>query len=321
MIVMPDQNMAEATAKALKTVFPEPDWVFIASSDMSHYQPDKEAKRLDQATLKLIEKMDIDQLSKTQLALCGIAPVLTVMTLVKSYEEPAAKVLVYKNSFDTTGQMKERVVGYGSVAFTVKPEPEKPAAPAGGLEPPGGSLTLADKRELMKIAKDTVQSCVRSNGLPGVETKSARLKEKGAAFVTLTEDKQLRGCIGHIIAVEPLYQCVREVACKAAKEDPRFKAVTPEELDKLEYEISVLSPMMPVKDVNTIEVGKDGLLMKSGYNQGVLLPQVPGEFGWDREQFLKHTCEKAGMSDDCWTKPDTEIYHFRGIVFSEKDLK
>ena len=322
MIVMPDQNMAEATAKALKAVFPEPDWVFIASSDMNHYQPDKVDKDIDHGTLKLIERMDIAQLSQTQNTLCGIVPVLTVMDLVQPMESSQAHVLDYKNSFDTSGQNPDRVVGYGAVAFTVKeaqPAPEK-AGESEELQPYGGPLTLEEKKELMKIAKLAVHDYVTKDTCPEVTTKDARLKEQGAAFVTLTEKGRLRGCIGHVMAIEPLYLCVREVACEAAKHDPRFQPVRPDELSGIAYEISVLSPMAPVKDVKTIEVGKDGLLMRSGSYQGLLLPQVPGEFGWNRDQFLSQTCVKAGMSEDCWTKPEVEIFHFRGLVFSEKDL-
>jgi hypothetical protein len=323
MIVMPDQGMAQTTAAALKAVFPEPDWVFIASSDMSHYHPDKEAKNIDQGTLKLIEKLDIDGLAHTTEALCGIAPVLTVMYLVKPMEESKAVLLNYQNSFDTTGQNPERVVGYGAAALLVKETsvPQAEAGEAEELQPYGGPLTLEEKKELLKIARESVESYVRKNTVPNFDTRFERLKEKGAAFVTINKNGQLRGCIGHILAMEPLYLCVRDVACQAARHDPRFPPVTAEELSSLEYEISVLSPMVLVKDLKKIEVGKDGLLMRRGMYQGLLLPQVPVEYGWTREQFLSQTCQKAGMSEKCWTWPDTEVFHFRGIVFSEKELK
>jgi len=332
LIVMPDPSpeIVKMTASALKEIFSEPDWVFIASSDMSHYHPDAEAKKMDARALKLIEKLDFDQLAQDALGverkceLCGIGPVLAVISLVKSMQEAKATVLAYKNSFDTTGQNPERVVGYGAVAFTVKAEPGQKSgesSEAEELQPPGGPLTLEEKKELMRIARLSVETIVRENKKAEVSTNFPRLKERGAAFVTLNEHGQLRGCIGHILAIEPLYLCVRDVAADAAKRDPRFAPVRPNELDKLEYEISVLSPMARVKDLNTIEVGKDGLLMRSGYFQGVLLPQVPVEYGWSREEFLAHTCNKAGMNTDCWTKPEVEIFHFRGIVFAEKDLK
>jgi MEMO1 family protein len=328
MVVMPDPRIEidNLAANALKEVFPEQDWLFIASSDMSHYHPDQDARKMDQYTLGLIEKLDVQKLyedgfGRTRNAeLCGLGPVLTVMTLVKPMEDAKAQVLLYKNSFDTTGQNPERVVGYGAVAFTVKPVAQTGAGSM-ELQPYGGPLSLEDKKELMRIAKESVVTFVRDDKLPKVDTKIPRLKEMGAAFVTLKENGQLRGCIGHVIAHEPLYLCIRDVACSAAKQDPRFPPVTAAELPKLEYEISVLSPMAPVKDLKLIEVGKDGLLMKSGPFQGLLLPQVPGEQGWDRDQFLSHTCMKAGMEPECWRKPETEVYHFRALVFGEKDLQ
>jgi len=319
LIVMPDENMAKQTADALNSVFPEPDWVFIASSDMSHFHPYQEANKLDKATLKLIEKMDIEGLARTRQALCGIAPVLTVLNLVKDMPEAAAKVITYKNSFDTSGKDPERVVGYGAVALTAKTPAPRPESEE--LQPYGGPLSLEEKRELMRIAKLAVETFVRDNKRPELDTKFERLKINGAAFVTLKKNGELRGCIGHVIAIEPLFLCVRDVACDAAKRDPRFPPVSPEELPKLEYEISVLSPMVPIKSIESIEVGKDGLLMRNGPYQGLLLPQVPTEFGWTREEFLAHTCNKAGMYQDCWTKPDTQILQFRGLVFGENDLK
>jgi AmmeMemoRadiSam system protein B/AmmeMemoRadiSam system protein A len=334
MVVMPDPRieMDNLAASALKEVFTEPSWVFIASSDMSHYHPDKDAKAKDKYTLSLVEKMDAQKLwedgsSPARPAeLCGLGPVLTVMTMVKSMEEPKAQVLMYKNSFDTTAQSADRVVGYGAVVFTVKPGPETPAvaekpAESMELEPYGGPISPEEKKDLMRIARESVEKYVKEGNLPRADTKFPRLKEMGAAFVTLKEGGQLRGCIGHVIAHEPLYLCVRDVACSAAKHDPRFAPVTAAELPKLEYEISVLSPMARVNDLNLVEVGKDGLLMKSGPFQGLLLPQVPTEQGWNRQEFLSHTCEKAGMGPDCWQKSDVEVYHFRAFVFGEKDVK
>jgi len=332
MIVMPDprMEMVNLAASALKEVFTEPEWVFIASSDMSHYHPDKDAKSKDKYTLSLIEKMDAQKLWEDgsgqgrPVELCGLGPVLTVMTLVKSFEEPKAQVLVYKNSFDATGQSADRVVGYGAIAFTVKPGPETPGTrppESMELEPYGGPLSLDEKKDLMRIARESVEKYVKDDTLLKADTKFPRLKEMGAAFVTLKEGGQLRGCIGHVIAHEPLFLCIRDVACSAAKHDPRFPPITAAELPKLEYEISVLSPMAPVKDLKLIEVGKDGLLMKSGPLQGLLLPQVPTEQGWNQQEFLSHTCLKAGMGQDCWQKPEVEVYHFRALVFGEMDLK
>jgi len=322
MIVMPDSSlvMAKKLAEALKKVFSEPDWVFIASTDLSHYHTYQVANQIDQHTLELIQGLKIEELEREALGttrsaeLCGLGPVLTIMTLFQGYSQGEVKILNYSNSFDTSGQSPDRVVGYGAVAFVLSQKESE-------SEKFSKELSLEEKKELMRIAKLSVETYVKENRRPEVETKFERLKEQGAAFVTLKKYGELRGCIGHIIAQEPLYLCVREVACSAAKHDPRFPPVRKEELKELEYEISVLSSPERVKDLNQIQVGRDGLIMKKGYFQGVLLPQVPIEQGWNRETFLSHTCLKAGMSPDCWQDSGVEVYSFQAEVFSEKELK
>jgi len=127
----------------------------------------------------------------------------------------------------------------------------------------------------------------------------------------------LRGCIGYTSAAKPLYITVRDTATLAAMRDPRFPPVTASELPKLEYEISVLSPMRKVTDVQKIIVGRHGLLMKNGDSEGILLPQVPVEQRWDRHTFLEQTCAKAGMNTNCWMDDDTDIFSFTAVIFGE----
>jgi AmmeMemoRadiSam system protein A len=127
----------------------------------------------------------------------------------------------------------------------------------------------------------------------------------------------LRGCIGYTSAVKPLYMTVRDTATLAAIRDPRFQPVEASELPLLDYEISVLSPLRRVTDIQQIKVGEHGLLMKNGDNEGLLLPQVPVEQNWDRQTFLEQTCAKAGMSPGCWKDEDTDIFMFTAVVFGE----
>ncbi len=333
LIVMPDPSleMTQKLAQGLLKVFPGEDWVFIASSDMSHYHSNDQARQIDRNTLNLLEQMDISRLYQEGMGtartaeLCGIGPVLTVMQAFKTFHSGTVKILAAKNSFETTQANPERVVGYGAALFLLPsgatPAPASSPAEVEELKPYGGDLTLDEKKELMKLARYSVETYVREDRIPEVEVKHPRLKELGAAFVTLTERGQLRGWIGHVIAREPLYLCVRDVACSAAKQDPRFPPVTAGELKDLDYEISLLSPLAPVKDLTIIKVGRDGLVMRMGPYQGLLLPQVPVEQGWDREAFLSHTCNKAGMGSNCWSNPEVQILRFQGLVFKEKDLK
>ncbi|MBU0519578.1 AmmeMemoRadiSam system protein A [bacterium] len=249
------------------------------------------------------------------------------MQACETLDAGKVKVLKHANSGDTSYGDKDQVVGYLAAAFyrdkdageTSKKatKEEKPTLSRGDAEP----LSLEDKRTLMKIAKETVAKVVNGEEAPHFEVTSADLLENRGAFVTLHEHGQLRGCIGFIVGVKPLWETVREVAESAALKDPRFPPVSPNELDDLEYEISALSPIRPITDVSEIEVGVHGIIMRRGYHQGLLLPQVATEQGWDRETFLQHTCMKAGLPVNAWKDPDAEIQIFSAEVFDEGDIE
>ena len=203
----------------------------------------------------------------------------------------------------------------------MKEKPETPPAATGGpnaLFP----LTEADKIELLKIARASAEAAVKGEKPPAMETQSENLKKIGAAFVTLKTRGQLRGCIGTIMANEPLYQCVQRRAVDAAINDSRFfmNRITPAEFQQLEIEISVLTPTVPAKP-EEIVVGRDGVLLSVGPYRGVFLPQVPTEQGWDHDAYLNNLCHKAGSGDpNCWKRPDAKLERFEAIVFSEHEM-
>ncbi len=180
-------------------------------------------------------------------------------------------------------------------------------------------LTKKEKATLLDIVKKIIAAKVNNKDLPKFTIDSATLKEKRGAFVTLKKRGQLRGCIGYIKAIEPLWKSVQEMALAAAFHDPRFPLLKPEELDGLTYEISVLSPLQRVQDIHEIQVGNHGLYIIRGYNSGLLLPQVAIEYGWDREVFLKETCCKAGLPSQAWLDEETEIYIFSADYFGDAD--
>ena len=144
-------------------------------------------------------------------------------------------------------------------------------------------------------------------------------------FVTLNNPLGLRGCIGYPLPDKKLFNALEEAAISAATEDPRFPPVKFEELDSITFEVTVLTPptKIEVSDsqeyLSKIKIGQDGLIVKYGYNSGLLLPQVPVEYGWNEKEFLEYTCEKAGLPKEYWQKEDVEILKFEGIVFKEKD--
>ena len=180
-------------------------------------------------------------------------------------------------------------------------------------------LTDQEKILLLYIARESIASALegRSPRLP--EDLPEGLLKPFGAFVTLHKHGQLRGCIGTFQADKPLYLTVMEMARSAAFNDPRFPPLSREELNEIDIEISVLSPMWRAKP-EEVEVGVHGIYIIRGLNRGVLLPQVAVEFGWDRETFLDHTCLKAGLPPGCWKDPKTEVYLFTSEIFGEKDF-
>lgn len=178
-------------------------------------------------------------------------------------------------------------------------------------------LKRAEKKELLEIARQTVASRLRGDSFkPSGELEGVR--QKGGAFVTIHKKGNLRGCIGIFESGDPLYKTVSTMAISAAFKDPRFSPVMGDELDDLDFEISVLSPLRETDDVSEIEVGRHGIHITKGLNRGVLLPQVATEYGWNRETFLEHTCLKAGLPAGGWKK-GAKIEIFSAQVFGEKE--
>ena len=147
---------------------------------------------------------------------------------------------------------------------------------------------------------------------------SGPLVEERGAFVTLMKQGNLRGCIGTFESDEPLYKTIGHMAQQAAFSDPRFPPLVSDEFDKLDIEISVLTPMVRIYNPDSVTVGRDGLYIRQGLRAGVLLPQVPVEYGWDRRKFLEQTCLKAGLPQDAWKSDRTELYTFQAEIFGEE---
>jgi len=179
-------------------------------------------------------------------------------------------------------------------------------------------LSKEDQRTLLKLARDTIETWVKEHKKPKLPDAKGFLGEKCGAFVTIHKKGQLRGCIGNMIGYGPLVETIQEMAVASSTGDPRFHPVRPEELSEIDIEISVLSPMREIKDINEIQVGTHGILMSRGMFHGVLLPQVATEYGWDRTTFLQHTCIKAGLPENAWQDPQTRIEIFSAQVFGEK---
>jgi len=173
-----------------------------------------------------------------------------------------------------------------------------------------------DRRLLLQLARDAIVAHVIGAAAPATSV-CPHANEPGAAFVTLHRHGELRGCIGHIEADEPLGRVIARGAVAAASADPRFPPVGASELPELEIELSLLGPLEPVMTPDDIEVGRDGLVVELGRHRGLLLPQVAPEWGWDRMMFLAQTCHKAGLPRDAW-KQGATVWRFEAEVFGER---
>jgi AmmeMemoRadiSam system protein A len=178
-------------------------------------------------------------------------------------------------------------------------------------------LTDGQRRHLLSLARLAVEATVTAGQPPAVPDHPPLLRPAGA-FVTLTAQQELRGCIGYPMPDRPLASVVVRCAALAATEDPRFPRVTACELTNLRIEISVLGALLPVGDPSTIVVGRDGLIVEDGFHRGLLLPQVAVEWGWDRDTFLAHTCRKAGLAPDAW-RTGAQLFKFAAEVFAETE--
>jgi len=179
-------------------------------------------------------------------------------------------------------------------------------------------LSQKERAALLELARAAIKRHLRGEPPPRPEELTERLELDCGAFVTLHSDGNLRGCIGTFTSDEPLYRTVAEMAVAAATKDPRFAPVTPEELEEITLEISVLSPLREISDPEEIEVGRHGIYIIRGDRAGVLLPQVATEWGFDRTRFLDATCNKAGLPAGCWKEPGTKVLVFEAEVFGEK---
>jgi len=315
-----DPKTCAQIAKALKPYF-LPENLFVISTDFSHYPAYNDAVKSDKQIADAIVTNDPDKflnavescthknVKDLVTGCCSWPSVITLMYLTEKKPEFTYKEVLYKNSGDTQYGEKDRVVGY----YALRVSTQKQNAMM---------LTDLEKKELLKIARNTIEIYLKENRIPEADEKSFSpgLKSKAGAFVTLKKAGELRGCIGHFDADNPLYKIVQQMAVASSTQDYRFSAVTANELKSIDIEISVLTPMQKISDVNQIRLGIDGVYIKKGGRAGTFLPQVATDTGWNLEEFLGHCArDKAGIGWDGWKDKDTEIFVYQAFVFGEKD--
>ena len=187
------------------------------------------------------------------------------------------------------------------------------------------NLSEDDGSTLVKTVRKIITEYLKNNTKPELEKEFKNdFSFNSGVFVTLYDTKGLRGCIGYPLPDKLLFNALEDAAISAATKDPRFPPVKYEELDSITFEVTILtSPKKivvnkPEEYLSKIKIGRDGLIVKHGFYSGLLLPQVPVEYGWNEKEFLEYTCEKAGLPKNYWKNSETEIQKFEGIVFKEE---
>ena len=297
--------------------------LFVISSDFSHYPPYNDAKKADKATADAIVSRSPDALRKVMkrneesgipnmaTSLCGWPCVLTLLYMIQDDPNFKVQLIDYKNSGDSPAGQKDQVVGYCAIVVSRTLEQKKESF----------NLKEKDKKDLLILARQTVEQQVKQKTVAEVDPTgfSKSLITNCGAFVTLRKNGDLRGCIGRFDASEPLYSVVQKMAVASSSEDYRFSPVSPQEVNQLEIEISVLTPMRRIASIDEFQLGKQGIYMKKGGRSGTFLPQVAEETGWTKEEFLGHCAQdKAGIGWNGWK--DAELFVYEALVFSEKDL-
>jgi len=185
-------------------------------------------------------------------------------------------------------------------------------------------LSDDDGQVLVKMARNAVTEYLQNNTRINNKEFNSRFNIDSGIFVTITKENSLRGCIGYPLPIKKLSNAVIDSAIAAATEDTRFSPINPNELNNLIFEITVLTPPIEINVekyedyLSIIKVGRDGLIVENKQFSGLLLPQVPKEYGWDIEEFLAHTSEKAGLEKNAWKDQDTKVSRFEGIIFKEE---
>ena len=347
-----DAAQCGAAAAAVAAVLDE-DSLVIVSTDFTHYGPRfgfypflgvhgsalaQKIRELDMEGVKHILALDPsgfrDYQSRTGATICGHPAVSIALELFSRSDSCRAVFLHWANSGEATHDYED-CVSYVAAAIYAPPgavaqiknalAEQRPKSPAVTEGPAYAGPTLGepDKRLLLKLARAAVAAAVDPGATAprlDLEQMPEPLRGKCGAFVTLRKQGELRGCIGHIEADRSLCVTVCQMAVLAAREDPRFPALTKEELPQVSIEISALGPLQSIKGLDEISVGRDGLVVSRGLRRGLLLPQVATEQKWTAQQFLEYTCLKAGLPADAWQEGGVRIERFAATVFGEEEL-
>ncbi|MCL6591475.1 MAG: AmmeMemoRadiSam system protein B [Firmicutes bacterium] len=339
-----DAQSAESIARALSAII-DAQTVIVASSDFTHYGPrfnyaprfPKDTRTgiagLDRGAIDCILRTSPSEftnyLDRTGATICGRNPITVLLKIFELNHWPKsdATLLKYLTSGDVTGDWGHSVsyaaIALGTLSSTRAAASETAASDASDTNTTK-YLSPQEEKTALKLARFVLQNYIENKisdfsgaKLAGIQLTEAFDRELGV-FVTLKKHGNLRGCIGYINGVMPLYQGIIENTKNAAAKDPRFPRVTPAELPELAIEISVMTPLEKVGSIDEIVIGRDGLVLRNGPYSGVFLPQVPVEWHWDLTTYLEQLGLKAGLNRQAYQDPKTELYRFSAQVFGEE---
>ena len=329
--IVAGQCSPEVIKKVAETIVSLSDGntLIVASSDFTHYGANygyvpfienvpEQLKKLDLGAYEHIAKLDatgfLDYCRTTGATICGSIPIAILLEMLPS--DTKSSLIKYTTSGEITGDYSLSV-SYMSVAFSGKPFEKKTTMPT---KDKSTELTENDHDLLLKLARKTLEFLMANDRTPSLSELNINMPEKlktnRAVFVTLLKKGQLRGCIGDLSPVQPLYMSVMQNAINAAIHDPRFLRVRPEELKDIKIEISALTVPTPVKNASDIRIGTDGVIIRKQGRRSVFLPHVAPEQGWGLEETLMHLSVKAGLPADAWEE-GAEFLVFQAELFSE----
>lgn len=325
-----DMEMCTRFGRALALALKGRRPLIVISTDLSHYPSSEDAARADRATLETIAELDPAKTASFMTKLdvpnldtraCGEAAILAGVTAAKALGAGRAVVVGYANSGDVAVGDRSRAVGYGAVVLTSGSAPSDTSV----LRPPprpsrATPLTDPEKKALLRFARETIRRYLATQTVPLARGFPPRMDFPQGAFVTLKKNGELRGCIGHMAEDLELVKTVGAMAILAAFDDRRFAPVQMKELDDIEIEISVLTPLKPIASPNEIVLGRDGVHLTKGDRSAVFLPQVATENNWDRNQMLEALCTKGGLPAGCW-KQGAQFKVFQAEVFKESEFR
>ena len=310
-----DSDLADRVSAALNPLMDQ-NTLLVVSSDLSHYLSYQGAVARDRETIQMILNLDAEKLLARENAACGRIPILAVINMARRHGWRPV-LLHYSNSGDTAGD-RSRVVGYAAIAFFGGSSMQNPSDSSEPLNPHQGQT-------LVKLARQTIAEKLGKKPIPAdfEALADSVFQDHRGTFVTLTINKQLRGCIGNLDATDSILAGIKRNAVNAAFHDPRFPALKAQELDQVDIEISILTEPLRLeyrdsKDLlSKLRVHVDGVILKKGPASATFLPQV-----WEQlprpDRFLSHLCMKAGLPADDWKKSRLEILTYQVQYFEEE---